>query len=65
MLLNVQGGHVLDGDAGNVARLRELGVRMVAPAHVMDNEVVGSGTGRRATGLSVFGREVIAELQAQ
>jgi microsomal dipeptidase-like Zn-dependent dipeptidase len=65
VLLNVQGGHVLDGDVGKVARLRQLGVRMVAPAHLMDNELVGSGTGRRAGGLSGYGREVLAELEAQ
>ena len=65
VLLGVQGGHVLDGSVGNVARLRELGVRMLAPAHVMDNALVGSGTGRSATGLTDYGREVIAELEAQ
>lgn len=65
ILLGVQGGHVLDGDLLNVARLRERGVRMLAPAHVMDNELVGSGTGRGAGGLGGFGREAIAELEAQ
>jgi microsomal dipeptidase-like Zn-dependent dipeptidase len=65
VLLGVQGGHVLDGDLGNIARLREAGVRMFAPAHVMDNALVGSSTGRRAGGLTDYGREVIAELEAQ
>ena len=65
VLLNVQGGHVLDGSLANVARLRALGVRMFAPAHVMDNALVGSGTGRAAGGLSGFGGEVIAELETQ
>jgi len=65
VLLNVQGGHVLDGSLANVARLRELGVRMFAPAHVMDNALVGSNTGRAAGGLSAYGREVVAELQTQ
>ena len=46
VLIGVQGGHVLDGSLANVARLRELGVRMFAPAHVMDNALVGSSTGR-------------------
>lgn len=64
ILLGVQGGHVLDGDIANVARLREAGVRMFAPAHVMDNALVGSGTGRRAGGLTGYGREVVAELEA-
>jgi microsomal dipeptidase-like Zn-dependent dipeptidase len=65
VLLGVQGAHVLDGNLANVALLRERGVRMFALSHVMDNEVVGSGTGRKAGGLSDFGREVIAELEAQ
>jgi microsomal dipeptidase-like Zn-dependent dipeptidase len=65
VLLGVQGGHVLEGDLRNIGRLRERGVRMLAPAHVMDNDVVGSGTGRGAGGLSGFGREVLAELEGQ
>jgi membrane dipeptidase len=65
ILLGVQGGHVLDGDLRNVARLRERGVRMLAPAHVMDNALVGSGTGQRAGGLTGYGREAISELEAQ
>ena len=65
VLLGVQGGHVLDGELANVDRLRQLGVRTHAPAHVMDNELVGSGTGRRAGGLTDYGRQVIAELEAQ
>jgi membrane dipeptidase len=65
VVIAVQGGHVLEDDLGNVARLRELGVRVLAPAHVMDNSLVGSSTGRRASGLTEFGLEVIAELEAQ
>ncbi|HYI22168.1 MAG TPA: membrane dipeptidase [Candidatus Limnocylindrales bacterium] len=65
VLIGVQGGQVLEANLGNVARLRKSGVRMFAPAHVMDNSLVGSSTGRRAGGLSDLGREVIAELEAQ
>ncbi|MGI8703893.1 MAG: dipeptidase [Candidatus Limnocylindrales bacterium] len=61
--IGVQGGHVLDGDPANVTLLRSLGVRMLAPAHVMDNELVGSNTGLRRGGLTPLGREVIDELQ--
>lgn len=61
--LGIQGGHVLDGRLENLVRLRERGLRMLAPAHVMDNELVGSNTGRRGHGLTPFGREVVAELQ--
>ena len=65
VLIGVQGGHVLDGSLVNVGRLRELGVRMFAPAHVMDNDLVGSSTGRSGRGLADYGREVITELEAQ
>ena len=64
VFIGVQGGHILEGDPVNVARLASLGVSMFAPAHVMDNALVGSGTGRAAGGLSGFGREVVAELEA-
>jgi microsomal dipeptidase-like Zn-dependent dipeptidase len=63
--LGVQGGHVLAGDLRNVARLRGLGVRMLALAHVMDNDLVGSRTGVRRGGLTALGREVIGELERQ
>jgi membrane dipeptidase len=65
VVLSVQGGHVLDGSLANVARLRALGVRMFAPAHVMDNALVGSSTGRSGGALTDYGREVIAELETQ
>jgi microsomal dipeptidase-like Zn-dependent dipeptidase len=65
ILLGVQGGHVLEGSLANIARLRAAGVRMFAPAHVMDNALVDSSTGRLSGGLSDYGREVIAELEAQ
>jgi membrane dipeptidase len=65
VVIGVQGGHVLDRSPANVARLRDLGVRMFALAHVMDNDLVGSSTGRSGGGLTDYGREVIAELEAQ
>jgi microsomal dipeptidase-like Zn-dependent dipeptidase len=61
--VGVQGAHVLEGEPRNVERLHALGVRMLALAHVMDNEVIGSGTGRGAGGLSGLGREVVAECE--
>jgi membrane dipeptidase len=65
VFIGVQGAHVLDGQLGNVGRLKGLGVRMLAPAHVMDNRAVGSSTGRLRRGLSGLGRELIAELERQ
>jgi membrane dipeptidase len=61
--IGVQGGHVLDGDAANVERLRDMGVRMLALSHVMDNGLVGSGSGATRGGLTPFGRDVIGALE--
>ncbi len=65
VVLGVQGGHVVEGSLANVRRLRDLGVRMYAPAHVMDNALVGSSTGKRRGGLTKLGAEGIAELESQ
>ena len=65
IILGVQGGHVIEGSLANIGRLRDLGIRMYAPGHVMDNELVGSSTGRRRGGLTTLGREAIAELESQ
>jgi membrane dipeptidase len=65
VVIGVQGGHVLGRKLDNIGRLKSLGVRMFAPAHVMDNALVGSSTGRRKGRLSVYGREAIAELESQ
>jgi microsomal dipeptidase-like Zn-dependent dipeptidase len=61
--IGAQGGHVLSGDLSNLERLTVRGLRMLAPAHVMDNDLVGSGTGKRRGGLTGYGRDVIAECQ--
>ena len=61
--LGIQGGHALEGDLANLERLQARGLRMLAPAHVMDNELVGSDTGVRKGGLTPYGRDVIAECQ--
>jgi microsomal dipeptidase-like Zn-dependent dipeptidase len=59
--IGAQGGHILEGDPANLARLQARGLRMLALAHVMDNALVGSDTGVRRGGLTGLGREVIAE----
>jgi microsomal dipeptidase-like Zn-dependent dipeptidase len=61
--IGAQGGHVIAGDLSNLERLSDRGLRMLALAHVMDNELVGSGTGKGRYGLTGYGREVIAECQ--
>jgi membrane dipeptidase len=61
--LGIQGGHVLEGDLSNLARLHERGVRMLALAHVMDNGLVGSNTGAQGAGVTSLGREVVGECE--
>ena len=51
IVIGVQGGHIIEGSLANIARLRDLGVRMFALGHVMDNALVGSSTGRGRGGL--------------
>jgi membrane dipeptidase len=63
--IGVQGGQAVGGDLRNLARLRFLGVRMLGLAHVMDSDLAGSGSGRGAGGLTGFGREAVAECEAQ
>ena len=66
--IGVQGGQVLAGSpdrmARVLARLQAAGVRMMALAHVMDNPLAGSGTGRHAGGLTPLGRRAVAGLEA-
>ncbi len=65
--IGVQGGQVLGTDEAllpaAVARLRALGIRMFGLAHVMDSPLAGSGSGRRAGGLTPLGRIAVAELE--
>ncbi len=61
--VGVQGAQALEGDPSNVPCLHELGVRMLSLAHVMDNPMAGSGTGRRAGGLTPLGERAMAEME--
>lgn len=61
--VGVQGAQALQGEPANVARLHELGVRMLSLAHVMDNPMAGSSTGRQAGGLTPLGRLALAEME--
>jgi microsomal dipeptidase-like Zn-dependent dipeptidase len=59
----IQGGQVVAPDLRRIERLAGRGVRMLGLAHVMDSPLAGSGTGRRAGGLTGLGREAIAEAE--
>ena len=64
-ILGSEGGHPLEGDLANLARLDEAGFRIIGLTHFFDNELGGSlhgETGREGEGLSPFGRNVIANM---
>ncbi len=62
-ILGVEGAHVLEGDLGNLKKLYDAGVRIVAPTHFFDNEVGGSAHGVDKGGLSDLGRKMVIEME--
>ena len=64
-ILGVEGAHVLEGDLDNLDRLREAGVRIVAPTHFFDNEVGGSAHGVDKGGLTDLGRDMLRAMESR
>ena len=62
-LLSLEGAHVLEGDARNVAVMDQAGYRMIGLAHFFDNEVAGSAHGVSKGGLTPLGREVVGRME--
>ena len=66
-LLGAEGGHAFAGRIENYDRMREAGFRLIGLTHFFDNELGGSlhgEAGTEGTGLSDFGREVVARMIA-
>ena len=62
-LLGMEGGHVLEGSLGALRAFWELGARYLTLTHNPTNEIGDSATDQpRHGGLSLFGREVVAEM---
>lgn len=61
-LLGLEGMHALDGELGNLDRLFEAGVRMMAPTHFFDNRIGGSSAGLEKYGLTALGREALERM---
>ena len=62
-LLGLEGAQVLEGKLENVDRLYRAGFRTIGLSHFFDNEVSGSAHGISGSGLTPFGREVIARIE--
>jgi len=61
-LMGAEGGHALDGNIANLARLDAAGFRMIGLQHFFDNALGGSLHGISQTRLTDFGRQVVAEM---
>jgi len=64
-VLGVEGAHALEGDLGNLEKLYDAGVRVVAPTHFFDNDVGGSAHGVDKGGLTELGRAMVKEMEAR
>jgi membrane dipeptidase len=65
----VEGGHVLEGRLENLERLYNWGVRSLTLTHFVNNDIAASSFDPRRrlpghNGLTPFGREVVAEMNA-
>lgn len=64
-LLGIEGAHALEGDLSNLDRLEDAGHRIIGLHHFFDNELGGSLHGVGNQGLTDFGREVVAAVEAR
>lgn len=64
-VLATEGLHPLEGKLENVDRLYDAGFRMTGLTHFFDNEVGGSAHGLEKGGITPFGRQVVARLEAR
>lgn len=62
-VLGLEGAEPYEGDLGLVEAFHWLGVRVVQPAWVHENDMTGTCAQAHAPGLSAFGREVLDRLQ--
>ena len=61
-LLGTEGSHALEGDLDAIERLFADGYRVMGLHHFFDNALGGSLHGESGAGLSVFGRDAVAEM---
>ncbi|WP_331251780.1 dipeptidase [Ruegeria lacuscaerulensis] len=61
-ILGIEGAHALEGDLTNLDTLFDAGHRVFGLQHFFDNELGASLHGKANTGLTEFGRDVVAQL---
>lgn len=62
-LLALEGIHALEGRLENLDTLYDAGFRMIGLHHFFDNDAGGSAHGIAPTGLTQFGRDLVARVQ--
>ncbi len=62
-MFSAEGLHNLEGNAANLRRLYDNGLRMAGITHFFDNELAGSMHGVEKGGLTDFGREMVLEME--
>ena len=61
-VLGIEGAHPLEGDLANLDAIYDAGHRVFGLQHFFDNDLGGSLHGKSNSGLTDFGRAVVAEL---
>jgi membrane dipeptidase len=64
-MLSIEGLQNLEGKAENLDKLYTAGFRMAGLTHFFDNELGGSMHGLKKGGLTPFGRDIIARMEAK
>ncbi len=64
-MLTIEGLQNLEGKRANLDRLYAAGFRMAGLTHFFDNELAGSMHGLKRGGLTPFGREIVAAMEAK
>jgi membrane dipeptidase len=64
-MLSIEGLHNLEGKRENLDKLYMAGFRMAGLTHFFDNELAGSMHGIKKGGLTPFGRQIVADMEAK
>jgi len=63
-ILLTEGAHPLEGKLSNIDHLYDVGFRVMGLQHFFDNKLGGSMHGQSQAGLTEFGREAVARMNA-
>ena len=64
-MMTIEGLQNLEGKSANLDRLYDAGFRMAGLTHFFDNELGGSMHGLKKGGLTPFGRDIVARMEAK